>query len=158
MNLADAAAEFLACKTIAVAGVSSEDPNQPANAIYRKLRETGHRVFATNPKTREAEGDPCYPNLASLPEKPEAVVILTPAAATPAVVDECVALHIDHVWMHRGMGPHSVEDGAVRTCHEHGIHVIAGACPLMFCDPVDPFHRCFRWLGKVTGRHKAIAS
>ncbi|MDJ0838326.1 MAG: CoA-binding protein [Acidobacteriota bacterium] len=158
MKLAEAAEAFLACKKIAVAGVSSEDADQPANLIYRKLRETDHRVFATNPKTDTVEGDPCYPNLSALPEKPEAVVILTHADVTPKVVEECVALNIQYVWMHHGMGPGSVNSEAARICRDKGIHVIAGACPMMFCKPVDPVHRCFRWFGKVTGRHKNIAA
>lgn len=158
MNLTEAARTFLDCERIAVAGVSSEDHDQPANLIYRKLRETGHRVFATNPKADRVEGDPCYPNLTALPEKPEAVVILTPAEVTPTVVDECIDLDIHQVWMHRGFGPGSVNAGAVEKCHEHHIHVIAGACPMMFCEPVDPAHRCFRWFGKITGKHRAIAS
>ena len=41
-------AEFLGKKHIAVAGVS-RDLQQPANAIYRKLRGAGYQVYAINP-------------------------------------------------------------------------------------------------------------
>jgi uncharacterized protein len=58
--------EFLASERIAVAGVS-RDSRQPANAIYRKLRASGRRVAATNPRTERAEGDPCYPSLCAIP-------------------------------------------------------------------------------------------
>ena len=44
---------------IAVAGVS-RDSKQPANLIYRRLRATGHEVFAVDPNADEVEGDVCY--------------------------------------------------------------------------------------------------
>jgi hypothetical protein len=29
--------------------------------------------------------------------------------------------------------------------------VIAGGCPMMFCEPVDIGHKCMRWIIDVTG-------
>jgi predicted CoA-binding protein len=58
-TLREAAEDFLAQDRIAVAGVS-RDSNQPANLIYRRLRETGRTVFAANPNANEVEGDRCY--------------------------------------------------------------------------------------------------
>ena len=54
-TLREAAEEFLAQSRIAVAGVS-RDSKQPANLIYRRLRDTGHEVFAVNPNAAEVEG------------------------------------------------------------------------------------------------------
>jgi uncharacterized protein len=56
-------AEFLAGKRFAVAGVSRQ-PQQAANAIYRKLCNSGFEVLPVNPNATEAEGVRCYPNLA----------------------------------------------------------------------------------------------
>jgi hypothetical protein len=33
-----------------------------------------------------------------------------------------------------------------------GMLVIDGACPLMYLEPVDFFHKCARWILGVTGR------
>jgi hypothetical protein len=55
-TLREAADEFLAQRRIAVAGVS-RDPKRPADLIYRRLRDTGHEVFAINPNAGEVEGD-----------------------------------------------------------------------------------------------------
>jgi CoA binding domain len=52
ITLDEAANEFLARRRIAVAGVS-RDTKQPANLIYRRLRDTGHEVFAVNPSAEE---------------------------------------------------------------------------------------------------------
>ena len=43
--------DFLRAKRIAVAGVSRE-AGQPANAVYRKLRDSGYEVFSINPNAR----------------------------------------------------------------------------------------------------------
>ncbi len=153
-SIPDAVAEFLAQKRLAVAGVS-RTPQQPANAIYRRLRDTGHEVYATNPEADAVEGDPCYPTLGALPVRVDGVVIATPPAAAATVVRECAELGIDRVWMHRSFGDGSVSDEAVALCREKGISVIVGGCPMMYCGKVDPFHRCMGWLLRVRGRIRA---
>lgn len=151
-KLKDAAREFLASERIAVAGVS-RDGRQASNAIYRKLKRTGHAVFATNPRTEKVEGDPCYPDLRSIPGGVEAVVIATRPEAALDIVRECRDLGVRRVWMHRSIGPSSISQEGVRLCRESGIQVIAGACPMMFCEPVDVGHRCIRavlgWTGQL---------
>ena len=143
--------DFLAQKRIAVAGISRKG-DSPANFVYRKLRDAGHQVFAVNPNADRIEGDPCYPDLASIPGGVDAVFIATHPAVAPKIVGECAALGIRRVWMHRLFGEGSVSREAVDLCRRHGIDVIAGACPMMYCEPVDFGHRCFRWILGVTGK------
>lgn len=145
-------ADFLAQKRIAVAGVSRNATGEAANLIYRKLRETGHGVVALNPRAEQVEGDPCYPNLAALPEPVDAVVAVTPPAETEALVRECDAAGVRRVWLHRSLGTGSVSEAAVAYCREHGIRVIAGGCPMMYCQPVDFGHKCMRWVLRITGK------
>lgn len=153
-SIPDAVKEFLAQKRLAVAGVSRTS-QQPANAIYRRLRDTGHEVYATNPETDAVEGDPCYPGLGALPVPVDGVVIATPPASAAEVVRECVELGIGRVWMHRSFGEGSVSEEAVALCREKGISVIVGGCPMMFCGKVDPFHRCLAWFLGARGRIRA---
>lgn len=144
--------EFLSSRRIAVAGVS-RTPNQPGNAIYQKLRSTGHSVVAINPRTDRVEGDPCYPDLRSAPAGVDALIIATPPAAALQLVQQCDELGIRRVWFHRSFGQGSLSAQAVEYCNEKGIAVIAGACPLMYCPPVDVGHRCMRtvlgWFGRL---------
>jgi hypothetical protein len=142
--------DFLSRKRLAVAGVS-RNGQEAANAIFRKLRDTGHEVFPVNPNAGEIEGTTCYPDLRSIPGGVEGVVIATAPAATDRVVRECAELGIPRVWMHRAFGAGSVSREAVRFCRAKGITVIDGACPMMYCEPVDPAHRCIRWFMKITG-------
>jgi uncharacterized protein len=144
-------AEFLSARHIAVAGVS-RDSRQPANYIYRKLKESGHEVFAVNPNASQVEGGPSYHNLHSIPHLVEAVVIATHPNVALRVVRECADLRIPQVWFHRSFGEGSVSQDAVRTCKQSGIDCIVGGCPMMYCDPVDFGHRCMRWVLKLRNR------
>ncbi len=85
--------DFLAQKRIAVAGVSRRRHNA-ANMIYRKLRKTGYRVFAINPKVETVEGDPCYPDLKSVPEKTDGLVIVTRPEVAEQLVRQCAEVGI----------------------------------------------------------------
>lgn len=150
-TLEDAAREFLAQKRIAVAGVSRKG-DVPANAIYKKLKTTGHEVFAVNPNASEVEGDTCYPNLSAIPGGVDGVVIATPPGVAAGLVRECAERGIPRVWMHRSFGTGSVDHEAVKMCRERGIAVIPGSCPMMFCEPVDVAHKCLRWFLHVSGK------
>jgi predicted CoA-binding protein len=149
-TLRQAVTDFLGLKRIAVAGVS-RDSRQAANAIYRKLRQSGYLVFPINPNAEEVEGDACYPDLASVEGGVEGVVVATHPRVTERVIRDCVSLGVNHVWIHRSFGAGSVSEEAVQLCHDAGIEVIPGACPMMFCEPVDLGHRCMRWFLRITG-------
>ena len=144
-------AEFLRQKHLAVVGVS-RDTRQFANAIYRKLKKAGYTVYAVNPNASSVEGDPCYPTLAALPQKVDGAVLATTPAVTERLVEECAQLGLPRVWMHRSFGTGSVSERAARLGRERGVTVIAGGCPMMYCDPVDPGHRCMRWWLRVTAK------
>jgi predicted CoA-binding protein len=154
-TLREAAREFLALKRIAVAGVS-RTPNQAANGIYCKLRSSGCQVHAINPNAERVEGDPCYANLAAIPGGVDGLVIATRPAAAEELVRECARLGVRHVWMHRSLGQGSVSARAAAFCRENGISVIAGACPMMFAEPVDLAHKCMHvvlgWFGQLPKR------
>ncbi|MFN2319046.1 MAG: CoA-binding protein [Dermatophilaceae bacterium] len=119
-RIADAAETFLQSRTIAVTGVSRDPKGEASNGIYRRLRERGYAVFAVNPQAAEVEGDPAYPDLASIPGGVEAVVIATRPEHALATVREAVDLGVRQVWMHRSFGAGSVDDEAVRVGREAG--------------------------------------
>jgi predicted CoA-binding protein len=148
-TLRAAAEEFLAQPRIAVAGVS-RDPKQPANLIYRRLREHGHEVFAVNPNAEELEGEAAYPSVSAIPGGVDGTVIVTTPAAAEEVVRDCAQAGVPRVWLHRGIGPGSSSDAAVAYCREQGISVIPGGCPNMFGATSDPGHRCMLAMLRMT--------
>jgi len=149
--------DFLAQKSIAVVGVS-EKRDTGCNLAYTKFKDEGYRVYAVSPHTTTFKGDPCYPDLKSVPQKPDAVFILTNPKVTEVIVRECVELGIKNVWMHcmlgtkpgLGAGMTSVSAEAVRLCQENGISVIPGACPNQFLK-ADFGHGMMRGLWGLMG-------
>jgi uncharacterized protein len=150
-SLKQAATEFLAQRRLAVAGVSRQG-GHVANIVYRRLREQGYTVFAVNPHAEEVEGDRCYARISDIPDGVGGVFIATRPDAAPEVVRQCVEAGVPRVWMHRSFGTGSVSAEAAALGESAGIRVIAGACPMMFLEPVDVAHRCMRWLLGATGR------
>ncbi|MEW6085121.1 MAG: CoA-binding protein [Chloroflexota bacterium] len=149
--------EFLAQKRIAVVGVSDKRETG-CNLNYTKFKENGYQVYAVNPRIASFRGDACYPDLKSIPEKPDAVFILANPKVTDQVVQQCVELGIKHVWMHCMMGTKpglaggitSVSREAVELCNANGIAVIPGTCPNQFLKP-DFGHRMMRGLWRTLG-------
>ncbi len=149
--------DFLAQKKIAVVGVSDKR-DTGCNLAYKKFKEGGYQVFGVNPRISTFEGDPCYPDLKSIPEKVDAVFVLTSPKVTEQIVQECVDLGIKHVWMHCMMGTKpglaagmtSVSQPAVEMCTAHGITVIPGSCPNQFLKP-DFVHGMMRGMWRLFG-------
>jgi predicted CoA-binding protein len=145
--------DFLAQKRLAVAGVSRDDNRHPTgNLIYRRLKSTGHEVFAVNPHMQTFDGDRCYPDVRSIPGGVDGVVIVTRPEVTDRIVHDCGDAGVRRVWMHQSIGnASSVSPDAVEYCTQRDITVIAGACPMMYGPGVDFGHTCMRWFLKFSG-------
>jgi predicted CoA-binding protein len=150
-TIRDAAAEFLSQRRVAVTGVSANPKGHGSNAVYVRLRERGYEVFAVNPRSPTAEGDPTYPTLASIPGGIDAVVIGTRPEHAEATMREAIDLGLRYVWMHRAFGAGSVSSSAADLGRAHGITVIDGGCPLMFGPASDGGHRFMCRMLTLTG-------
>lgn len=143
---------FLAQKNIAFAGYSSEGA-EVANHLYDKFEKNGYNVYAVNLKADEVKNVTCYPDLKSIPEKIDAVMISTPPKGTLEVVKQCVELGIKHIWIHKSIGEGSYNKEAVQLAENNDIEIIPMACPMMFLKP-DAFHACFKWILNIRGKLK----
>jgi predicted CoA-binding protein len=149
--------DFLAQKKIAVVGVSDKRETG-CNAGYKRFKEAGYTVYAVNPRITTFQGAPCYPDLKSIPDKPDAVFILANPKVTDQIVQQCVELGVKHVWMHCMMGTKpgasssttSVSQDAVQVCRANGIAVIPGSCPNQYLKP-DFFHALMRKMWRAFG-------
>jgi predicted CoA-binding protein len=149
--------DFLAQKKIAVVGVSDKR-DTGCNLAYQKFKENGYQVYAVNPRISTYDGQICYADLRSIPEKVDAVFILTSPKVTEQLVQQCVELGIKHIWMHCMMGTKpglaaamtSVSPSAVEVCKANGIAVIPGACPNQFLKP-DFGHKMMRGMWRMFG-------
>ena len=149
--------DFLAQKKIAVVGISDKR-DTGCNLAYKKFKENGYQVFPVNPRISTYEGETCYADLKSIPEKVDAVFVLTSPKVTEQIVQQCVDLGIRHIWMHCMMGTKpglaagmtSVSHPAVELCKANGIAVIPGSCPNQFLKP-DVGHKMMRGMWRMFG-------
>jgi len=149
--------DFLAQKKIAIVGVSDKRETG-CNEAYKRFKESGYTVYGVNPRITTFKGDPCYSDLKSIPEKPDAVFILSNPKVTDQIVQQCVDLGVKHVWMHCMMGTKpglaagmtSVSQEAVKLCRDNGISVIPGTCPNQYLKP-DFGHKMMRGMWSLFG-------
>jgi predicted CoA-binding protein len=146
-NAASAIDRFLALRHIAIVGVS-RDSKQFANVVYRRLRTDDRTVYPVNLLAGGGilEGAPSFHSLADVPDPVEGVLVLVPAEEAADIVQAAIDRGITSVWLHRGIGAGAVSDAAVALSRRHGLQLVAGACPLMFHEPVRGIHRLHRGL------------
>lgn len=79
-------------RSVALVGASRRE-GALGTHVWRNLLAGGFKgkVYAVNPKYRELEGQRSYARLKQLPEAPDLVVIVTPAATVPDLIDEAAA-------------------------------------------------------------------
>lgn len=143
-QLPDLIEQFLRGQRIAVVGVSRKG-DVAANAVLKKLTRCGYDAIPVNPNADMLEGVQCYPEISAIPDTVDGVVIATHPDVSARIVRQCAESGVDKIWFHRSFGQGSVSDEALAECKRLGLVPIVGGCPLMFCDPVDPFHRIARW-------------
>jgi len=138
------ATAFLAGHRLAVVGASDRQGNFGVT-ILKELADHGHDVVPVNAHAPTVGGRTCYPTLAEVPGTLDGVVVMVGPERVADVVRQCIELSIHHVWLFKGIGgAGSVTPDAVARCRDNGIEVVAGACPLMFLEPVGLIHRIHR--------------
>ncbi len=123
MNARERIDDFLTGTRFAVVG-ASRDRSKFGNRVLRCYATHGRSVFAVNPREEaaEVEGQPCVPDLASLPEGIHGLSIVTPPAVTEGIIEEAARLGFRRVWMQPG----AESPAAVRRAEELGLAPIAG--------------------------------
>lgn len=120
-------ADWVERRAWAVVG-ASDNRAKFGNRIYRVLRERGYTVYPVNPTLATVEGDPAYPDVASLPEGVEVLDIVIPPPRVPPVLDQAKAAGIARIWLQPGAESPEVIAHAARL----GLEVIAsGPCAMV---------------------------
>ncbi|GAB3708838.1 acetate--CoA ligase family protein [Mariniluteicoccus flavus] len=122
---------LLHARSIAVVGASA-DPMKPSGRVLRYLRRYGFsgRVFGVNPARDEAQGYPCFPSLAALPETPELAVITLPAAAIADALRACgdagvrTAIVFASGFAEAGDEGRALQEATARAAREAGVRVL----------------------------------
>ena len=113
-------------RTIAVVG-HSDDPSRDSFRVASYLRREGFHVFPVNPTVKEILGEPCYPDLASVPEPIDVVDVFRRPEFVPAIVDEAIAVGAKAVWLQLGV----VNEEAARHAQDAGLDVVMDRCMMV---------------------------
>lgn len=143
--------DFLAQEHLALVG-ASRDPKAFSSSVARELRAHGYTISPVNSEADDIDGEHCFRSVADLPADVAGAIIMVSADRAADAVQECIDQGIPRIWLHKGAGPSSVSDEAVALCHDHGIPVVDGECPLMFVEPAAAVHRIHRFERKLTRR------
>ena len=82
---------IVSARSVAIIGASPK--GRWPMGIYRNLKKAyGGKIFLVNPNYKEIAEDPCYPNIAALPEVPEELLMLIPTRAVLPTLEEASKL------------------------------------------------------------------
>jgi len=115
---------------------ASRDPTKLGHGILRNLLYRGYTgpVYPVNPKADEILGRRCYASIAAVPDPCDLAVIIAPAAATPAIMEECGQRGIKGAVVVAGGFSETGEAGAelerqvAAIARRHGIRLIGPNC------------------------------
>jgi predicted CoA-binding protein len=146
-----AAERFLAGHRIAVVGASS-DAKKFGNTIFRELVAHGYDAVPVNSHADEVEGVAAYASVTDVPGAIDGVMVMVPGDAAVGAVHAAAARGVTRVWLFRGLGaPGALSEASLGACAEHHLDVVAGACPMMFLEPVGRGHDVHRALRRFNG-------
>jgi uncharacterized protein len=119
--------------SFAVVG-ATDSPGKYGGRIYRDLKRKGFKVFAVNPHRNTVDGDPAWPRLSDLPEKPSMAVMVIPASEGVDVVADAGEAGVGRIWVQPGA--FSRDLGA--ALDDGGFEWLSEACVMVETRPIVP--------------------
>lgn len=112
-------------KTIAVVGLSPQ-PARPSYRVAQAMQRYGFRIVPVRPLVASVLGEPAYANLADIPFQVDLVNVFRAPGHVPAIVEQCLALHLPFIWIQEGI----VHDAAAQQAQAGGMTVVMDRCIL----------------------------
>ncbi len=114
------------CHTIAVVGLSS-DTARAGYYVPAYLQQHGYRIIPVNPTLEQALGEKAYPDLPSVPEPVDLVLIFRRSEAVPPFIDQAIDIGAKAVWMQLGI----INVEAAEKAQEAGLDVVMNDCMMV---------------------------
>ena len=126
---------FFNPQSIAIVGASRQK-SKVGYEILANIVKAGYKggIFPVNPNTDTIEGIKCYPDLESIPDTPELVIIIVPAKIVPPVMQQCAKVGVKSViiitagFREVGEEGRALEKQVVQIAKQAGIRVIGPNC------------------------------
>lgn len=127
MNRPDMKREILSqTKTIAVVGFSARS-SRAGYYVPAYLQENGYRIVPVNPYLEQALGEKAYPDLESVPEPVDLVLVFRQSKYLPEIVDQAIAIGAKALWTQFGV----IHEQAAEKARLAGLKVVMDACMMI---------------------------
>ena len=113
-------------ETIAVVGLSSQR-SRAGYYVPAYLQRQGYRIIPVNPYLEEALGEEAYPDLHSVPEAVDLVLLFRRSEAVEPFVEDAIEIGAKAVWMQSGI----VNSQAAERARAAGLEVVMDACMMV---------------------------
>ncbi len=126
---------FFNPKSIAIVGASRQK-SKVGYEILTSIMGAGYKgkIYPVNPQADTIEGLKCYPDLKSIQQVPELVIIIVPAKIVPAIMQQCAKIGTRAViiitagFKEVGKEGRELEEQIIQTARQAGIRVIGPNC------------------------------
>ena len=116
---------FERIQTIAVVGLSPQ-PARPSYRVAQAMQRYGFRIVPVRPLVDSVLGEKAYATLADIPFQVDLVNVFRAAEHVPAIVEQCLALHLPAIWIQEGI----VAESAAQDAQAGGMTVVMDRCLL----------------------------
>jgi predicted CoA-binding protein len=113
-------------KRIAVVGLSSS-PYRAGYYVPAYLQQQGYRIIPVNPYLDQSLGEKAYPDLASIPEPVDLVLIFQRSEKVRPFVEQAIDIGAKAVWLQLGIR----DDEALRLAEAAGLDAVQDACMMV---------------------------
>ncbi|UCH60457.1 MAG: CoA-binding protein [Anaerolineales bacterium] len=111
------------CQTLAVVGLSSHK-DRAGYYVPAYMQSKGYRIIPVNPHLSQALGERAFPDLHSVPELVDLVLIFRRSEAVPPFVEHAIQIGAKAIWMQLGI----VNPPAAQAAQQAGLKVVMNAC------------------------------
>ena len=126
---------FFNPKSVAIVG-ASQKPGKVGYEVLASMMKGGYtgKIYPVNPNAEMIEGLKCYPDLKSIGEVCELVIIIVPAAVVPSVMQQCAGVGVKSViiitagFREVGKEGKELEEQVIEIAKRAGIRVIGPNC------------------------------
>ncbi len=127
--------KFFNPDSVAIVG-ASEKKGKVGAEILANMIEAGYKgkIFPVNRKAETINGLKCYPDIESIGQVPDVVIIVIPAKAVPAVMQQCAKIGVKSViiitagFKEIGKEGRELEQQVIQIAKQAGIRIIGPNC------------------------------
>ncbi|MFH2144003.1 MAG: CoA-binding protein [Bacteroidota bacterium] len=139
--------KFFNTNNIAISGVS-RDKNKFGYLVFKKLSETGKKIYPINPNTEIIDDCKCYQLISDIPENVEHLVILNNKNRVLEVLESAKYTMIKNIWIQKGS-----ESGEVLNYLKNNYSdYITHECIFMWTEPVKGVHKFHKKIRRFFGK------